>query len=129
MTETREMVTAAGAAVTMKHFIAAVAAQFQKMAETGLFRVAVDSEELWKTYLASFPEGTNQIYKKRTEHDCSACRSFVKAVGGVVTIRDGAVGTIWDVGVEGEYAVVAEAMRRAVRRAVEDKGIENVFLS
>lgn len=29
----------------------------------------VNAEALWENYLVSFPEGTNPIYRTRTEHD------------------------------------------------------------
>lgn len=61
----------------------AVAKQFQSMTATGLFRVDVEPDLLWETYLESFPEGTNPIYKTRRSFDCSCCRHFVKHIIGV----------------------------------------------
>ena len=43
-----------------------------------LFEVEVDKDEMFAHYLASFPEGTNPMYRERTVHDCSCCRSFIK---------------------------------------------------
>lgn len=107
-----------------KSFSSAVAAQFQSIKPTGLFRVAVNGDELWRIYLESFPEGANPIFQKRTEHDCSCCRSFVKALGGVVSIAGGKIVTIWDVAVSAEYQPVVDALAAAVRR----QPIENIFL-
>lgn len=53
-----------------------------------LFVTAVDKDVLWETYLGSFPEGTNEIYRERREHDCSCCRHFIKSFGNVVSIKD-----------------------------------------
>ena len=102
----------------------AVAKQFQTMTSTGLFQVEVDKDSLWETYISSFPEGTNPIYVKRTEHDCSCCRSFIRTMGGVVTIVDGKFTTIWDINIGGFYQVVADAMAKLVKRCA----IDNVFL-
>ncbi len=110
--------------ITMKQFIAAVAKQFQTMAPTGLFRVAVEKDKLWETYLGAFPEGTNPIYRKRQEHDCQACKGFIRAFGGVVTIVDGQLVTVWDVNIGGHYQVVADAVAKLVKACA----IDNVFL-
>ncbi len=102
----------------------AVAKQFKKMSTGKLFSVALDKALLWETYLASFPPGLNPIYKVRTEHDCSCCRQFVKTLGGVVSVVDGKIITLWDFVVDGDYQVVADTMAAFVRECV----IENVFL-
>jgi hypothetical protein len=102
----------------------AVAKQFKQLSESRLFVVSLDKDKLWETYLNSFPAGYNPVYKKRTEHDCGCCRHFVKALGGVVTIADGVVRTLWDFQVEGVYQEVAVAMAEFVRRHT----IDNVYL-
>lgn len=35
------------------------------------FQTDADKEELWNTYLESFPPDRNQIYRTRREFDCS----------------------------------------------------------
>lgn len=69
-------------------FSAEVAASFQRMTATGLFSTAADKDRLWETYLGSFAPGTNPIYKVRAENDCSACRYFIRTLGGVVTTEN-----------------------------------------
>ena len=54
----------------------AVAAQFTKMANGPLFTVDLSKDELWDTYLSAFPEGTNPMYRERTEHDCNCCKQY-----------------------------------------------------
>lgn len=56
------------------------------MGNMRLFEVAVDKDELWNLYINSFPEGTNNIYRKRRKYDCSCCRQFIKNIGGTVLI-------------------------------------------
>ena len=106
------------------HFKVAVSKQFDKMRKHDLFRVQVDKDLLWSTYLGSFPDGSNPIYRERTEHDCQCCKQFIRAVGNTVAIINGKIESIWDVqvGVE-HYQVVADAMANLVKTFP----IENVF--
>lgn len=61
-----------------------------------LFQTDADKDRLWETYIESFPAKINPIYKTRRAFDCSACRHFIKGMGGVVMLdRDLNVHTIW----------------------------------
>jgi hypothetical protein len=81
-----------------------------------LFVTAVDRDVLWETYLDSFPEGTNEIYRERREHDCSCCRHFIKSFGNVVSIKDNKIVSIWDFETgESTYGVVTRAMAELVK--------------
>ena len=57
-------------------------------ARNHLFEVDIDKDYLWNLYLDSFPEGTNPIYRERRYYDCSACRHFIKNIGGTVYIDE-----------------------------------------
>lgn len=59
-----------------------------KLKNRPLFVVDLDKDELWNKYLSSFPEGTNPLYRERTEHDCSCCRHFIKEIGGTVYVDE-----------------------------------------
>jgi len=88
-------------------------------------RAAATGDRLWEKYLASFPEGTNPLYKERTDHDCSCCRHFVRTMGGVVVVVDGKLESIWDFrATDTFYDDVGEAMAEFVRTAA----IDNIFL-
>lgn len=102
----------------------AVTAQFERIQQGQLYRKSVSGDELWATYLGSFPEGTNPIYRERTEHDCSCCKQFIRTVGNVVGIIDGSIVSIWDVVLDDEYQVVANALSALVK----SKPIDSVFL-
>lgn len=107
----------------LKH---AVTAQFSKLSRNDLFCVEIDRDEIWDTYLKSFPAGTDPIYRERTEHDCSCCRSFIRTIGGAVAIDDkGKVVSLWDFMVDDPaYAAVAKAMSAYVHA----KAIDNQFI-
>ena len=95
-----------------RKFAEKVNERFQSMMKTSTVMLEVDSdkETIWDTYLESFPNGTNEIYITNTEHDCSACRHFIKQFGGVVSIKDGKMESIWDIDIDNEYGVVAKAL-------------------
>jgi len=97
--------------------------QFLKMAKQDLYEITLEKNELWDLYLASFPEGTNPLYKERTEHDCQCCKHFIRDVGGVVNIVDNKLVTLWDVKVGGFYQIVIDALAAYVRK----KAISNVL--
>lgn len=82
-----------------------------------LFEVGVDKDEMWNIYLDSFPAGTNEIYRKRREYDCSCCRQFIKQIGNAVVIKDNKLETIWDLDIhDDKFEPVAKAMSDFVRR-------------
>lgn len=106
-------------------FSAAVHARFTAMAAAGeLFTINIPGDDLWMAYLGVFPEGTNPIFRERTEHDCSCCRNFIKNLGRVVSIIDGVVVTVWDdfSNLPHPYNYVAETLS-AVVRASEIEGV------
>jgi len=97
-------------------FKRAIDHQFDKISKHDLFRTDVDKDQLWETYLSSFPEGTNPTYRERREYDCSCCRQFIKAVGNTVAIIDGKVVSIWDIEIdEPAYQAVADSMSQFVK--------------
>ena len=87
-----------------------------------LFEVAIDKDELWNTYLDSFPAGTNEIFRERREHDCSCCRQFIKTVGNAVVIKDNQITTIWDFRTDDDtYQPVLDSLSNLIKsHAVSD---------
>lgn len=104
---------------------APVQQQFDRMTQHPMFRVDVDKDYLWDHYIASFPAGTNPMMRQRTEHECSCCRQFVRAVGSAVAVVDGKVVSVWDVETpEPAYQAVADAMALLVK----SRPIVDIFL-
>ena len=68
-----------GPVMGFSSFRDAVGAQFARMTGKRLYRAAVDKGAMWNTYLAAWPDGTNVLHKTRAEHDCQACRQFIRA--------------------------------------------------
>jgi len=92
---------------------------------TYLFEVALDKQALWELYLSSFAPGDNELYIKRTEHDCSCCRHFIKAFGNVVTIKEGKIETIWAVKGVGKFQPVVDALDAFVKLRI----ITDIFVT
>ena len=110
--------------VTFRDFKQAIERRFNELKTHTIFQVKFDKDALWGLYLASFPEGTNLKFRERSEHECSACRAFVKNAGGMVAIVDGKLETIWDVEIGAEYQVVCDVLADFIR----NQPIDNVFL-
>ena len=108
--------------MNFKLFKDAVRKQLDKMQSCLLLTVDIEGDLLWNTYLDSFPTGTNNIYRVRREHDCSADRSFIRNIGGVVAEVDGKLVSVWDLLIEDEpaYQVVADAMSALVKSKTID---------
>jgi len=95
---------------------AAVRARFDELGKSTLFVLAVDGDALWRTYLQAFPPGTDPLFRKHTEHDCSCCRHFIRNIGAVVAVQNGAMASVWDVmDLPYPYQGVANAMGNFVR--------------
>lgn len=106
-------------------FRKAVQKQFDKMAKEGtLYMSSVSKDEVWDTYLSSFPEGTNPIFRERTDHDCQCCKQFIRYVGRVLGKVDGKLTSVWDIKVDNFYQDVADALKGVNLSS----GISGVFL-
>lgn len=108
-------------------FKQAVQKQFQAMQATGLFTVDLGADvDLNQTYLQAFPQGSNPIFRERTEHDCSCCKQFIRTIGDVVTIVDNKLVSIWDVSIPSEPAY--QAVANALSALVKSKAVSNKFM-
>lgn len=96
----------------------AIQKQFAAMVASGapLVSLDIDNDVIWNTYLDSFPEGTNPIFRERREYDCNCCKNFVRRLGNVVAITPNGYMSVWDVTVDGYYNDVAQAMAKFVKQ-------------
>lgn len=74
----------------------AVRARFEALSQERLFIVNSDRDAIWERYLDAFPAGSNPVFRERTEHDCACCRHFIRSIGNVVAIQNGALASVWD---------------------------------
>ena len=91
------------------------------------FQTDADKDELWNTYLESYPPYRNMLFRKRREHDCSCCRHFIKNIGGIVFIDDDlALRTIWGFEVDDpDIQIVLDA----VDGYVKSRRITGIYLN
>lgn len=111
---------------TFGAFAEAVRKHFQAISQERLFVVNSDRDVIWQTYLESFPVGSNPVFRERTEHDCACCRHFIRSIGNLVAIQNGAMVSIWDLnGLPSPYQEVADRMSAYVKSL----SIRDVFLT
>ena len=110
-----------------KIFKQKVQEQFLLMTTLGekLFLTDVPKDTLWDTYLDSFPEGTNNIYKERREYDCNTCKQFIRPYANVVAIVNNKLVSIWDIQVPEPFQSVANAMSALVKASA----VRDLFVS
>ena len=101
-----------------KEFRTLLQKHFDEMVKDGapLFITNADEDKLYDLYLDSFPAGTNPIFRKRREYDCSCCRRFVKNIGKLVSFMDGQMITVWDFDTKSDvYQPVVDALAAYVK--------------
>lgn len=95
------------------------------------FRSNVSGYLLADHYVDAFPEGTNPIFRERTEHDCNCCKRFIRDVGNTVWfLPNGKLRTIWDEAAETAeypYNVVAASVRQMVVSNAKVEGAEPFY--
>jgi len=93
---------------------------------THLFEIELDKDVLWNLYLDSYPDGKNEIFRKRREHDCSCCRHFIKNIGNVAFLVNNKVTTIWDFETgDATFQPVIDALSKFVKSQL----VSNIYVS
>lgn len=65
-----------------------------------LYITDANGDELWERYLSGFEEGGHPGLVQ--EHNCHACKSFIKHYGNIVGIVNNQIRSIWDFTVPGD---------------------------
>jgi hypothetical protein len=95
-------------------FSKAVHSRFSEMSKGELF--VVEADDIFDRYLAAYPDGTNPIFRTRTEYDCQCCKQFVRRLGVVVSIKNGEMVTVWgNLDVSDPFKVVADTLDQYIR--------------
>ena len=68
-----------------------VAHHFYQIASQPLFTVEINRDAIWQTYLDGFDDPVI-----RQEHTCNACKSFLRQWGGIITIDNLCMVSLWD---------------------------------
>ena len=98
--------------------------QIKYMSDFPLFASAISSEEIWDTYLGSFPAGSNPMFRERTEHDCNCCKNFIRNIGNMLAVKDNQLISIFDIEIEEPFKSVANALSLSTKH----RGIANIYL-
>lgn len=96
----------------------AIAKKFKSMTKSNkpLFVTAAGKDEMWEAYLNAFPEGSNPMFRERTEHDCQCCKQFIRVLGNAVIVKNNELVSIWDIKVDNpNYQAVANSMASFVK--------------
>ena len=112
----------------MVKFIDGLKEHFKTMCSSGkLFRTNIPGKEIYELYLASFPTGTDPVFRSpdSTTHTCNNCSNFVRRYGNIVSLNENfEIVTLFSYsGFEGERKEVAAK----VDALIKTKIIENVF--
>jgi len=104
-----------------KKFKAAMQQHFQLFTagQSVLFLTDVDKDEIWDTYLQSFPEEERQV------HNCNSCKQFLRPFANVVSIVDNKVKSIWNFECDEPFQSVVKALDKLVTA----KPIRDVFVN
>jgi len=102
----------------------AVNANIDEMVKGDVFEVETLSD-LREVYLNAFPQGSNPIHKERGTYDCTCCKSFIKNMGGLVSVKGNSRKTIWDFDLDDDFQIVADTLREYVMQ----QPITGLFMS
>lgn len=112
----------------MENFSKKLQARLMVLVATGkLFRSTVSGQVVWDTYLNSFEDGADPIFRdpESSVHNCNHCKNFIRRYGNIVAVdENNNIITLWDIQDAGEeYQPVCDA----ISGVLTTSGIRDVF--
>lgn len=105
-------------------FAALVSERWSLLQRSNSELYVVDVPDIYDRYLEAFPQGSNPLFRERSENDCNTCKQFIRTLGKVVAIDGDSVLTVWDIpGLPEPYGTVVDTIGTLVREAK----IQSVF--
>lgn len=93
---------------------------FKELSKTPLFYINIDRDLIWDKYLSGFKE------EDRQGHNCNCCKSFLRQWGGIVTIINNKIISIWDnITIDEEYSQSVTNLRKYIHSLP----VTDIFLS
>jgi hypothetical protein len=85
--------------------------QLAKLSKHQLFKVDLDRDILFDTYLEAIP------LEERQHYTCNCCKSFLRNYGDIIAIIDGEIHTLWDFEFQAPYDKIPTNLRDIVLSA------------
>ena len=103
------------------HLKEALQEHFKVLVENNdtLYQTDVSRDELWDTYINSFP------IEVRQEYNCNSCRQFIKRYGNIVAIKNNSLVSIWHFGINDSIyqTVISNLDSLVISRPINNKFI------
>jgi len=61
---------------------------------------------------------------ERTEYACQCCKQFIRTCGGLVSVINNKLVSLWDIEIGGHFQIAADKLSKLVK----SKEIKNIFL-
>jgi len=99
-----------------------ITARFETLKANKIFNTKYDRDEIVAAYLDAFP--TPEL---KQDHNCSACKSFIRQVGGMVVLgANGEKHTLWDLEESQVPGILRESVK-ALAKYVKSKPVDGLF--
>jgi hypothetical protein len=88
-----------------------------------LFYIDIDKEKIWELYLNGFTDPA-----EKQSHTCNCCKSFLRQFGGVVSIENNKVVSIFDIDMDNVEEIYKQPIKN-LRDYIHSLPVSDVFFS